>query len=199
VLCSEKGAAVWQGDHFYVLLDVAPIVEGHALICSYEHYPSAADLPAELVGELDELCGRLQAFYAREYRTFTLFEHGRTGHCVRHSPAERACNHLHVHVLPLPSDLTERIGLGQRTTWRSWCDVGVLGADVDGYVAVQTPAAGRCFYPVLRTLPSHYLRTRAAELTGSPEVADWEAVVGNGSRPTLVERARERFAAWTAG
>jgi diadenosine tetraphosphate (Ap4A) HIT family hydrolase len=198
VFCAEASAAVWRGEHFYVLLDIAPILEGHALVCSSAHYPSTADLPGDLVTELDALCDWLRSFYMQEYGAFTLFEHGRTGHCVRHHPEERPCNHMHVHMLPLTEDLTERIDLGQRTTWRSWQDVTRLGTDIDGYVATHTPTAGRCFYPVMHMLPSHYLRTRAAELSGHASVADWNEVVRNGSRSPLVHQARAAFTSWVS-
>lgn len=190
VFCQSAGLGLWRSESLYVLLDIAPMMEGHLLICSADHQPSAADLPAEVADELDEVCDWIRSLYLRSYGAFAAFEHGRTGHCVRLTPDERICHHMHIHVMPLAADLTADIGLSQRTTWQSWRQVAELGADTEGYLVVDSDQAGRQFYPVTHSLAPHYLRTKVGGRIGAADRADWEKVVGNGSSAKLLDRAR---------
>jgi len=193
LLCQPSDLTFWRGDNLAVLLDPAPLVEGHALIYTSSHYPSAADIPGDVAAELDAVCDWLRVLYQKEFGAFTLFEHGRTGHCLRRSPEERICHHTHVHVVPLPGDLVGELTLGQRVGWRLWSDVARLADEIDGYVAVETATSGRYFYPVTRTLAPHFLRTRAAHLAGDPGRADWEQSVGWPSSRNMVTSARARL------
>lgn len=174
VFCADLDQVLWRGDGLYILPDISPLVDGHALICAVRHHPSAADLPTAEARELDLVCERLRSGYLREYGTFAMFEHGRTGHCLRRRPEERICHHMHVHVLPLPGDLVAASGFGQHSTWRRWADVADLGRDTDGYAVVESVDSGRYFFPVTHALAPHYLRSRAADLVGDPTLADWE-------------------------
>src|SRR5207248_1284040 len=193
VLCQPSELTFWRGENLTVLLDPAPLVEGHTLISTSEHYPSAADIPGTVAAELDAACDWLRCLYEAEFGAYTLFEHGRTGHCLRRSPEERICHHMHVHVLPLPGDLTEELTLGQRARWSVWSDVAALGDEIDGYVVTETAGSGRYFYPVTRALPPHYLRTRAAGLAGDTGLADWEQAIGRPASREAVRRGRARL------
>lgn len=192
VFCDRiDSAVVWQGEHFYLLPDIAPIMEGHLLVCAKLHYPSAADMPAEAMEELEDICIWLRSVYHEMYGAFTLFEHGRTGHCVRRRPNERICHHAHLHTLPLAEDLTAGIDLGQRTSWNAWPDVAELAGDMEGYVLVEAYDRIRFFYPVTHTLNAHYLRTLAADLVGDITRGDWEIVAEQESSVILVQRLRQ--------
>ena len=126
-----------------------------------------------------------------------MFEHGRTGHCVRRSPHEQICHHAHVHVLPLLDDLADHIRLSQSTPWQTWADVGELAGELDGYLVLET-GSGRHFYPVTRPLEPHFLRTQAATVAGEPYRADWERVIENPAAQDLVAQARRRLSAGMA-
>jgi diadenosine tetraphosphate (Ap4A) HIT family hydrolase len=195
MFCNRSEGVLLRMDNLFVQLDDAPIVEGHALIMPESHFPSVADLPGDLAVKFDEVCDRLRRIYLDEYGAFTMFEHGRTGHCVRRNPGERICHHAHLHVLPLPGDLVSRVDVGQRTPFTSWTQVADLAGDIDGYlVASSADGADSYFYPVTRPLPSHYLRTVAAELAGDLALADWEALIGSAHSAPLITAAMERLA-----
>ncbi|MET0416950.1 MAG: hypothetical protein ABW022_13110 [Actinoplanes sp.] len=194
VFCQPSDLAVWRSDDLWMLLDPAPLTEGHALICSVGHYPSAADLTAGMAGTLERACAWARDLYLEEYGTFALFEHGRTGHCVRRSPQEQICHHAHVHVLPLPGDLAEHIPLSQSTRWDTWPGVATLAGELDGYLVLET-GSGRRFYPITRPLAPHFLRTEAAKLIGDETLADWEQVLREPAARAKVERARTRLGA----
>ncbi|MEV0135507.1 hypothetical protein AB0H83_44540 [Dactylosporangium sp. NPDC050688] len=188
VFCQDLDTVLWRGEQFFIVPDIAPLAAGHALICSVGHYPSAADLPATAARELDDIYDRLHGAYLDRYGAFTMFEHGRTGHCLRRRPTERICHHTHIHLLPVAGDLIATLGLGQRAPWRTWSDVGDLGRDTDGYAVLETVASGRQFFPISHDLAPHYLRTRTTELIGTPHRADWEAVLSTADN---TERLRD--------
>jgi diadenosine tetraphosphate (Ap4A) HIT family hydrolase len=193
VFCEPSELTFWEGDETAALLDPAPIVEGHALLYSRRHHPCAADAPERVALELDRVCDWLRTLYHAEYGAFTMFEHGRTGHCIRRSPEERICHHLHVHVLPLSTDIVAHVRLGLRTAWQNWSDVAELAADMDGYAVVESPP-GRFFYPMTRTPVPHYLRTVAAELAGDVTLANWEKSIHSPASAQRVGHARARLA-----
>jgi diadenosine tetraphosphate (Ap4A) HIT family hydrolase len=197
LFCDGRDKAIWAGAGFYLLLDVAPLIEGHSLLIPDDHYSCAADLPGELLDQLDELSAWFRRVYDDTYRTVTMFEHGRTGHCLRRHSNEQMCNHMHIHLLPMAEDITPQIGLGQRTRWSSWRELAAIAADADGYVLTDTPQSGRYVCPVTRSLVPHYLRSRAAEALGEEDRADWEELLRRGSTDAMVESARLRLAVRT--
>jgi diadenosine tetraphosphate (Ap4A) HIT family hydrolase len=89
--------ALTTTEHFYLLADNAPLVEGHALLIPRDHYACYGALPAAWDDELLTLKGRVERFEIERYRPATLFEHGVFGQSVYHA---------HLHAVPLgPSGL----------------------------------------------------------------------------------------------
>jgi diadenosine tetraphosphate (Ap4A) HIT family hydrolase len=87
-------------EHFYLLADNAPLVEGHALIIPRDHYACYGAIPAAWDDELLALKGRVERFAIERYRPAIFFEHGVFGQTVYHA---------HLHVVPLgPSGLDVR-------------------------------------------------------------------------------------------
>ncbi len=84
-------------EHFSLLADNAPLVEGHALIIPRDHYACSGALPAAWDDELLALKGRVARFERQRYRPAIFFEHGVFGQSVYHA---------HLHAVPLgPSGL----------------------------------------------------------------------------------------------
>lgn len=81
-----------ESEHFVVLADNAPLVEGHLLIVPREHYACIGALPTALDDELLALKEQAVRFCAAAYRPATFFEHGVFGQSVPHA---------HLHVVPL--------------------------------------------------------------------------------------------------
>lgn len=89
--------ALATSEHFYLLADNAPLVEGHALIIPRDHYACFGALPAAWDDELLMLKGRVARFERQRYRPAIFFEHGVFGQSVYHA---------HLHAVPLgPSGL----------------------------------------------------------------------------------------------
>ncbi|GAA1369453.1 HIT family protein [Catellatospora chokoriensis] len=194
MFCHRTESVIAGGTDFFVQLDDAPIVEGHALVMPRAHYPSIADLPARLRAQLDGWCAALKAVYLEVYGAFALFEHGRTGHCLIRTSQERICHHAHVHVLPLQGDIVQQIQLGQRVHVSDWESIAELAEDIDGYLVAESISSGRVFFPVTSRLPPHHLRTLAAGLAGDGDLADWERMLGTRRSRDLIASAERRLA-----
>jgi diadenosine tetraphosphate (Ap4A) HIT family hydrolase len=80
-----------QTDHFLVVADYAPLVEGHTLIIPRDHYPCYGALPLELEPELVEVKRRVARFFRTHYRPAVFFEHG-----IFH----QTVFHAHLHAFP---------------------------------------------------------------------------------------------------
>ncbi|HEY7093147.1 MAG TPA: HIT domain-containing protein, partial [Ktedonobacterales bacterium] len=94
---ATQASALATTEHFYLLADNAPLVEGHALIIPRDHYACFGALPAVWDDELLALKGRVERFEIERYRPAIFFEHGVFGQSVYHA---------HLHAVPLgPSGL----------------------------------------------------------------------------------------------
>lgn len=173
VFCALNPRRLWQRQGLAICSDPAPLETGHLLIYTTDHYPSSADMDVGTATQLDQVESAVGKRIATEYGDYMLFEHGRTGHCLRSRPGERLCHHMHVHMIPGHMDLRALAAIGHVTEVSSWHEILALGRETDGYVVTGT-ASGKAFIPVTRPLPPHYLRTVIAEANGTPHRADWE-------------------------
>src|SRR5258705_857588 len=80
-----------ETEHFFLLADHAPLVEGHLLIIPRAHYACFGALPVDLEDELLALKARVRAFFVARYQTPAFFEHGVFRQTVPHA---------HLHALP---------------------------------------------------------------------------------------------------
>lgn len=88
-----------ETEHFFLLADHAPLVDGHLLIVPREHYACYGAVPEPLEAEFLTLKRRVVAFQTAMYTPPAFFEHGVFRQTVRHA---------HLHALPfgaLPFDL----------------------------------------------------------------------------------------------
>jgi diadenosine tetraphosphate (Ap4A) HIT family hydrolase len=83
-----------ETSHFYLLVDHAPLTEGHLLIVPQHHYACYGAMPAELDDELLDLKRRVQAFLTARYGPHVYFEHGVFRQTVFHA---------HLHAIPIGS------------------------------------------------------------------------------------------------
>ncbi len=80
-----------ETDHFRVVADFAPLVEGHTLIIPREHFPCYGAVPLAYESELIALKRRVARFFRARYRPPVFFEHG-----VFH----QTVFHAHLHAFP---------------------------------------------------------------------------------------------------
>jgi len=86
-----------ETEHFFVLADHAPLIEGHLLIVPHDHLACYGALPAELDEEFRHIKRLVRAFLTDMYRQPVFFEHGVFRQTVFHA---------HLHAMPFgPVDL----------------------------------------------------------------------------------------------
>lgn len=81
-----------ETEHFRVVADFAPLVEGHTLIIPRQHYACYGAVPLEYEAELVALKRRVARFFRERYRPPVFFEHGVFRQTVFHA---------HLHAFPL--------------------------------------------------------------------------------------------------
>ncbi len=104
-------------DHFYLLADHAPLLEGHLLIVPHGHYACYGGIPADYETELVALKRRVASFLTSAYRTPTFFEHGVFRQTVFHA---------HLHALPfgpIPLNLRQQVAAFGGRSVRSLADL----------------------------------------------------------------------------
>ncbi|MEV8509084.1 HIT domain-containing protein [Actinoplanes sp. NPDC051475] len=198
LFCVRTDHIVVETEHVFISLDDAPIVEGHVIVCPRLHYPSMADVPAEVARDADRLLDNLIEAYQRIYGPTVIYEHGRTGQCLRRNPDERICHHSHLHMMPLATDLPGSVELSQYADFTSLAELAELAGDVEGYILAGSSLSTRRYFPVTRPLGPHYLRTLASTLAGVPDRADWEAHLFTPESKRLQSQAAEKLAAFAA-
>jgi len=80
-----------ETEHFYLLADHAPLVEGHLLLVPRDHYACYGALPVRLDAEFLALKRRVTDFLGAAYRAPVFFEHGVFRQTVYHA---------HLHAIP---------------------------------------------------------------------------------------------------
>ncbi len=85
---SEISDILKETEHFLLIADYAPLVEGHLLIIPKNHFACYGDVPATLDEELFALKDELREFYNRYYAPVVFWEHGVFRQTVFHA-------HLH--------------------------------------------------------------------------------------------------------
>jgi diadenosine tetraphosphate (Ap4A) HIT family hydrolase len=196
LFCNRRELIIAETPSVFIQLDDAPIVEGHVIVCPRLHYPSMADVPPEVAADADRLLDGLVAIYEKVYGPTVIYEHGRTGQCLRRNPGERICHHSHLHVMPLDVNLAAAVELGQHAPFTSLGELAELAGDVEGYIVAGSSTWGRRYFPVTRPMGPHYLRTLASTQAGVPERADWEANLFTDVSRALQSQAAARLEAF---
>jgi diadenosine tetraphosphate (Ap4A) HIT family hydrolase len=90
-----------ESQSFFLLVDHAPLIEGHLLLVPKAHYSCYGAVPPELEAEFLEMKARAAQFLSQAYRPPVFFEHGIFRQTVYHA-------HLHCFPFgPLQLDLAE--------------------------------------------------------------------------------------------
>lgn len=87
---------LFRGRRNFILLNRYPYTTGHAMIAPYDHVGDLIDARAETLGEMMELCQRLQRALAAVYKP----EGYNIGMNLGKIAGAGVADHLHLHVLP---------------------------------------------------------------------------------------------------
>lgn len=111
---------LWESAHFVVVPSKGGFLPGWLLIVPREHVLSMGQIDPHLAGELDDLTTRVIERVRLQFGPPTCFEHGAV-----HQGTTFGCgiDHAHVHVVPLPRELslraTAEAALGSRFEHRA--------------------------------------------------------------------------------
>jgi diadenosine tetraphosphate (Ap4A) HIT family hydrolase len=135
-----------ETEHFFLLADHAPVVEGHVLILPRTHFACFGAVPADLDSELLELKAQVTDFCRETYRAPIFFEHG-----VYH----QTVYHAHLHAIPVdsfPADVAD-LGLAQgahvesQADLRAWYQTHGHYFYLEGLAQNGSPARATIFPP----------------------------------------------------
>jgi len=164
-----KSRIVLRSENFAVMPSLGQIVEGHTLIVPVRHYTALADMPAQIVDEVSELCLRVRSTLAESYGPTVFFEHG-----VRGTQAGGCgVDHAHLHAVPFACAIEPIEQLKRSHPLKSV--VGI--SDVNKQVSPDLPylyyeqTDGRAWTCEVDFIPSQYLRKMVAESLG---VGAWD-------------------------
>lgn len=185
VFCKpNKKLKFHQTDNFIVLFDPYPLIEGHIMIASKEHYGCAGELPEELLNEVTQLKLILGNIIKKAYGEVSFYEHGRAGGCMATDPGNRICHHFHLHALPFSIDLHSQ--LEREFISKSINEFSKIKPYFEGYgeyLFFENNNGKASFYPIKnQKIPPHYLRTLISNTINKPHRANWETYAKHNER-----------------
>ena len=86
---------VYEDDHVVVIMDIGPIIKGHALVIAREHYDPITDTPDDIVAKLHQAAKKIAAAQVNGL--------GADGVNIMQNNGKAAGQevpHIHVHVIP---------------------------------------------------------------------------------------------------
>lgn len=96
IIAGELGAdKVYEDEHIVAVLDIAPLVKGHALVIPKEHHNSLTTLPPEFSARMMEMAPKVATALVREVDGDGFNLMLANGSC-----AGQVVPHVHLHVLP---------------------------------------------------------------------------------------------------
>ena len=171
-----EGMIFHETEHFTVLLDTFPVLPGHLMISTKEHYGCAGEVPSDWVPELLELKSRLRKEVEGLHGHAIFYEHGRAGCCLAANPDGSKCEHFHLHCLPadipLPSRLTEDY---DEITPSSYSELQRLFQEEGHYLYFEDAKGQMSFFPAEDDkVESHLLRTLVCQALRVEKRSEWE-------------------------
>ncbi len=155
---------------FNVIATLGQITDGgYVLIVPKNHVECAGAMSRSELSSMFSLMSIVRVLVEKEYGPAIIFEHGIVGQTIPHA---------HLHLIPAPIDLSEKIRKDFPTS-----DMRILGEAGEiirlhrkkraPYLLWESPGGDlySCWNP---PAPKQYLRIVAADLAGVPERADWK-------------------------
>lgn len=182
---------ITETDNFVVFPALGPIVEGHVLITSKEHYIGVGGVPKEFYEELEEIQKKVRSALKEIYGKSLFFEHG-----ASISGEKSACciEHTHIHALPVNVDveqvLTEKFPkkrIGKMEVLQEYFKNG------KPYFFVETNDIERSVFDIPDIVPSQYIRQIIATSIRKPERWDWGLCLGMEDMERTKEVLKEKL------
>lgn len=176
VFCqADETLKIHETKNLFVLFDPYPLVEGHMMISSKEHYGCAGELPEEFLEELLFLKEKVSLILRKTYGVVSFYEHGRAGGCMVTDPGNRFCHHFHLHALPFVGNIHKN--LDEQFKSKPVNNFSIVRDYFEGYGEYlyfeNSLQQGQFYLAEGQTVPPHHLRTLIAESLGHSHRANW--------------------------
>jgi histidine triad (HIT) family protein len=86
---------LYEDDSVMAFLDIKPLIEGHTLVISKEHYEGIFDIPTELLGKIHKVTQTVATAVKQAVRADGISVVQQNG-----KAANQVIFHIHVHVIP---------------------------------------------------------------------------------------------------
>ncbi len=168
--------------HFNLLADTFPVVPGHLMISSKDHYGCAGELPEELHSEFTTLKNNVAEQFRKNNTPVIFYEHGRAGCCLANNPDGSKCEHFHLHALPVNLDITKHLDhTFQKIRMQDYSEIFENYYAYGNYLFFENCLGETFFYPAVDTaVSSHLLRTLICKELNVLERADWQQYTESG-------------------
>ncbi len=166
---SIDDSLIYSNDCIFVTPDISPLIPGHLLIVSQEHYNSFSDAPTSVKEALVQTIQYIKDDLG--YTQMTWFEHG----AVFPGKGGASINHAHVHVLPMLLPVQEEVEKDRYFSKRLPFSIDLFNslAGKQPYLWISDGNASSHIFFV-DNLPSQYLRSVAMRIQGK-EAYDWKS------------------------
>lgn len=163
-------------ENFNLLADTFPVISGHLMISSKEHYGCAGELPEELQVELIKMKNSIAATIRKNGNQVIFYEHGRAGCCLANNPDGSKCEHFHLHVLPVAVDITQHLDQSfTKIKMKDYKEIFENYYAYGNYLFFENALGESFFYPAADSkVDSHLLRTLICKELNVLERSDWQ-------------------------
>lgn len=171
-----------------VVFDDSPIVEGHIMIHSRQHWGCAAELPPDQFEELTVLKGIIGELVTKVHGSVAFYEHGRAGHCSSWQGGPE-CEHFHLHALPIEASIEPVLATRfRRVPMTRYGDLREIFETHGDYLYFEDAQGNPSVFPANTEVESHALRTMIANAIGDPVKSNWEGM----RNPQMVDASRRK-------
>lgn len=163
-------------ENFNLLADTFPVVSGHLMISSKEHYGCAGEIPEELQAEFLALKHSIRQTIQAKHGNVIFYEHGRAGCCLANNPDGSKCEHFHLHALPVSIDITKYLDATfDKIVMQDYREIFENYYAYGNYLYFENAVGGKYFYPAPDgKVGSHLLRTLVCKELNVLERSDWQ-------------------------
>ncbi|MEE1198627.1 MAG: HIT domain-containing protein [Acutalibacteraceae bacterium] len=165
----EKESILYEDNYIYVLPDICPLVTGHILIISKQHFDSYANASVEVINSVNNF---LQIYRANiGHREFTIFEHG----SVIHNNGGASIEHAHIHVIPTKLNmkliLNEIIGIPEEISLK---ELNKFSINKSSYLYLQFSNENKGYAYKVGQIKSQFMRDVVKQLIKTNDEYDWK-------------------------
>lgn len=165
----EKDSILYEDEYIYVLPDICPLVTGHILIISKEHFDSYANASAAVINAVNNFLNYYRTYIG--YREFTIFEHG----SVIHNEGGTSVEHAHIHVIPIKLNmqfvLNEVIGDSEKIYLKELHKFSITNSS---YLYFQLGTEEKGYAYKVGKIKSQFLREVVNQMLKQDNLYDWK-------------------------